>query len=206
MARTTATVSFQAIELKGSLLPGSLLEQVARLQAPLQKEADYGLPKGERLRERIDAAWVRLKEIWEEYKDLRERAAQGVSGLHTTVRILREVLGWPDLQPCSGWQHGDAHFPITHRAFEGAVPQLLDQLGLLGMEHQALGLDQALIHQPWAERHRQLASVHALQPGGHVLAADRLLLHLEAMPSQRLMQQRGDFAAGHQDLAGCGIF
>ena len=30
MARTTATVSFQAIELKGSLLPGSLLEQVAR--------------------------------------------------------------------------------------------------------------------------------------------------------------------------------
>ena len=125
MARTTATVSFQAIELKGSLLPGSLLEQVARLQAPLQKEADYGLGKGERLRERIDAAWVRLKEIWEEYKDLRERAAQGVTGLHTSVRILREVLGWPDLQPCSGWQHGDAHFPITHRAFEGAVPLIL---------------------------------------------------------------------------------
>ncbi|MCX5969745.1 MAG: N-6 DNA methylase [Cyanobacteria bacterium] len=125
MPRTTATVSFQAIELKGSLLPGSLLEQVARLQAPLQKEADYGLGKGERLRERIDAAWVRLKEIWEEYKDLRERAAQGVAGLHTSVRILREVLGWPDLQPCSGWQHGDAHFPITHRAFEGAVPLIV---------------------------------------------------------------------------------
>jgi hypothetical protein len=71
MPRTTATVSFQAIELKGSLLPASLLEQVARLQAPLQKEADYGLGKGERLRERIDAAWVRLKEIWEEYRDLR---------------------------------------------------------------------------------------------------------------------------------------
>ena len=93
MARTTATVSFQAIELKGSLLPGSLLEQVARLQAPLQKEADYGLPKGERLRERIDAAWVRLKEIWEEYKDLRERAAQSTAGLHASARILREVLG-----------------------------------------------------------------------------------------------------------------
>ena len=125
MARTTATVSFQAIELKGSLLPGSLLEQVARLQAPLQKEADYGLGKGERLRERIDAAWVRLKEIWEEYKDLRERAAQSVTGLHASMRILREVLGWPDLQPCSGWQHGDAHFPISHRSFEGAVPLIV---------------------------------------------------------------------------------
>ena len=125
MARTTATVSFQAIELKGSLLPGSLLEQVARLQAPSQKEADYGLARGERLRERIDAAWVRLKEIWEEYKDLRERAAQSTAGLHTSVRILREVFDWPDLQPCAGWQHGETQFPITHRAFEGAVPLIL---------------------------------------------------------------------------------
>jgi hypothetical protein len=39
MPRATATVSFKAIELKGSLLPASLLEQVARLQAPMQKEA-----------------------------------------------------------------------------------------------------------------------------------------------------------------------
>ncbi|MEB3331773.1 MAG: N-6 DNA methylase, partial [Synechococcaceae cyanobacterium] len=125
MPRATATVSFQAIELKGSLLPGSLLEQVARLQAPQQKEADYGLAKGERLREQIDAAWVRLKEIWEEYRDLRERAAQSTVGLHLAQRLLREVLGWTDLKPCSGWQHGDSHYPITHRAFEGSVPLIL---------------------------------------------------------------------------------
>ncbi|GDX77653.1 hypothetical protein LBMAG41_27320 [Cyanobium sp.] len=125
MPRTTATVSFQAIELKGSLLPGSLLEQVARLQAPMQKEADYGLAKGDRLRERIDAAWVRLKEIWEEYRDLRERAAPSTAGLHCGQRLLREVLGWPDLQPCNGWQHGESQFPITHRAFEGTVPLIV---------------------------------------------------------------------------------
>jgi hypothetical protein len=125
MPRTTATVSFQAIELKGSLLPGTLLGQVARLQVPLQREAEYGLAKGERLRERIDAAWVRLKETWEEYKDLRERAPQSVTGLHASMRLLREVLGWPDLKPCSGWQHGESHFPITHQAVEGAVPLIL---------------------------------------------------------------------------------
>jgi hypothetical protein len=125
MPRATATVSFQAIELKGSLLPASLLEQVARLQAPQQKEADYGLAKGERLREQIDAAWVRLKEIWEEYRDLRERAAKSTAGLHLAQRLLKEVLGWTDLQPCNGWQHGDSHFPITHRAFEGSVPLIL---------------------------------------------------------------------------------
>ena len=125
MPRATATVSFQAIELKGSLLPASLLEQVARLQVPQQKEADYGLAKGERLREQIDAAWVRLKEIWEEYRDLRERAAPSTAGLHLAQRLLREVLGWTDLQPCNGWQHGDSHYPITHRAFEGSVPLIL---------------------------------------------------------------------------------
>jgi hypothetical protein len=125
MPRATATISFQAIELKGSLLPASLLEQVARLLAPQQKEADYGLAKGERLREQIDAAWVRLREIWEEYRDLRERAAQSTAGLHLAQRLLKEVLGWTDLQPCSGWQHGDSHFPITHRAFAGTVPLVL---------------------------------------------------------------------------------
>jgi hypothetical protein len=101
----------------------------------MQKQADYGLARGERLRERIDAAWVRLKQIWEEYKELSERAPHGTAGLHASLRLLREVLDWPDLQPCSGWQHGDAHFPITHRAFtepqaqpsssQGAVPLIL---------------------------------------------------------------------------------
>jgi len=128
MPRTTATVCFQAIELKGSLLPGSLLEEISKLNRPkdlLLESHDYGLARGERLRERIDAAWVRLKEIWEEYRDLRERAAQSTAGLHCGQRLLREVLGWPDLQPYSGWEHGESHFPITHRAFEGAVPVIL---------------------------------------------------------------------------------
>ena len=95
MARTT--VSFQAIELKGSLLPGSLLEQVAHVLAPMKKKVDYGLAMGERPQERIDAAWARVKEIWEEHKDLRELATESVTGLNASMRLLREVLGWPDL-------------------------------------------------------------------------------------------------------------
>lgn len=34
MARATATISFQALELKGSLLPASLLEEVSKLNRP----------------------------------------------------------------------------------------------------------------------------------------------------------------------------
>ena len=53
MARTTATVSFQALELKGSLLPASLLEEVSKFSRPkelLLEPKDYGLGKGEGLR------------------------------------------------------------------------------------------------------------------------------------------------------------
>jgi hypothetical protein len=128
MARTTATVSFQALELKGSLLPASLLEEVSKLNRPkelLLEGHDYGLSRGERLRDRIDAAWVLTKELWEEYGNLRERAGQSTAGLHFGLRLLNEVFGWSGVEPCHGWQHGESRYPITHRAFGGTVPLIL---------------------------------------------------------------------------------
>jgi len=107
MARTTATVSFQALELKGSLLPASLLEEVSKLNRPkelLLEGHDYGLSRGERLRDRIDAAWVLTKELWEEYGNLRERAGHSTAGLHFGLRLLKEVFGWSGVEPCHGWQ------------------------------------------------------------------------------------------------------
>ena len=128
MSRNTATVSFQALELKGSLLPASLLEEVSKLNRPkelLLEGHDYGLSRGERLRDRIDAAWVLAKELWEEYGNLRERAGQSTAGLHFGLRLLKEVFGWSGVEPCQGWQHGQSRYPITHRAFDGAVPLIL---------------------------------------------------------------------------------
>ena len=92
MARTTATISFQALELKGALLPASLLEEVSklnRLKELLLESHDYGLSRGERLRDRIDAAWVLTKELWEGYGNLRERAGQSTAGLHFGLRQRR---------------------------------------------------------------------------------------------------------------------
>jgi hypothetical protein len=128
MARTTATVSFQALELKGSLLPASLLEEVSKLNRPkelLLEPHDYGLSRGERLRDRIDAAWVLTKELWEEYGNLRARAGQSTAGLHFGLRLLKEVFDWSGVEPCHSWQHGESRYPITHRAFGGAVPLIL---------------------------------------------------------------------------------
>lgn len=128
MARTTATVSFQALELKGSLLPASLLEEVSKFSRPkelLLEPKDYGLGKGEGLRERIDAAWVLTKELWEEYTDLSDRAGKSIAGQHFGTRLLKEVFGWRGTQPCNGWQQGESHYPINARAFDGAVPVIL---------------------------------------------------------------------------------
>ena len=128
MARTTATVSFQALELKGSLLPASLLEEVSKFSRPkelLLEPKDYGLGKGEGLRERIDAAWVLTKELWEEYTDLSDRAGKSIAGQHFGTRLLKEVFGWRSTQPCNGWQQGESHYPINARAFDGAVPVIL---------------------------------------------------------------------------------
>jgi hypothetical protein len=132
MSRQTATVTFQALELKGSLLPASLLEEVSKFNRPkelLLEPQDYGLSKGERLRDRIDAAWVLTKELWEEYRDLEQRAGLSNAGLHFGLRFLQEVLNWTEVEPCNGWQQGESRYPITHRAFEGAVPLILRGIG-----------------------------------------------------------------------------
>jgi hypothetical protein len=128
MTRATATVTFQALELKGSLLPASLLEEVSKFNRPkelLLDPHDYGLSRGERLRDRIDAAWVLTKELWEDYGNLKERVGASTAGLHFGLRLLREVFGWSGVEPCSGWQQGESRYPITHRAFDGAVPLIL---------------------------------------------------------------------------------
>ena len=131
MPRTLSTVAFQALELKGSLLPSSLLEAIAQLDRPkelLLTPADYGLPRGERLRDRLDAAWVRVQAIWADYRSQSEQRSARDASVAMAQRLLTEVLGWPALHACKGWQQGELHYPITHRAFDGAVPLIIEGL------------------------------------------------------------------------------
>jgi hypothetical protein len=59
----------------------------------LLEAADYGISRGERLRDRIDASWVLTKELWEEYVHLKERAGEITAGLHFGLRLMKEVFG-----------------------------------------------------------------------------------------------------------------
>lgn len=128
MSRNTATVTFQALEIKGTLLPASLLEEISKLERPkemLLEPGDYGLSRGERLRDRIDAAWVLTKELWEEYGNLRGRAGQSIAGQHFGMRLLREVFSWSGIEACNGWRQGESSYAINYRAFAGSVPLIL---------------------------------------------------------------------------------
>jgi len=129
MPRAASTIAFDALQVVGGLLPASLLEAVAALKAKQQDPADYGLAKGERLRDRIDQAWSNLKVIWGEYQGLRQRVDSDVAGLHVSRRLLREVFDWSEVEPVNGWNQGEYAYPITHRAFGGSVPLILKGIG-----------------------------------------------------------------------------
>jgi hypothetical protein len=126
MATPTTTISLDALQVVGGLLPSSLLQTVGELKAKQQDPWDYepALKKGG-LRDRIDQAWVDLKALWAEYQRLRLHADHDVAGLHMARRLLKEVFSWSDVEPVNGWQQGEFSYPITHRAFGGAVPLVL---------------------------------------------------------------------------------
>jgi hypothetical protein len=139
--RRSATLQFNAIQLVGGLLPASLIEQIVRQQAPRQKATEYGLPTNQRLQVTIDQAWSRAKALWKESQDLRSRGEDTPWALWFTRRLLEQVFGWSDPQPCPPRQIGDALFPISHQAFAGTVPLVLTGLpnGELDKGHTAFG-------------------------------------------------------------------
>ena len=144
MARTTATVIFQALELKGSLLPASLLEEVSKFNRPkelLPDPHDYGLSRGERLRDRIDAAWVLTKELWEDNGNLKERAGGSTAGLHFALRLLRG-LGRSALAQRYGLHGlGEAKAYLADPLLRQRLEQVIDVI-----HHQLQQPDQTLEH------------------------------------------------------------
>jgi hypothetical protein len=135
--RRSATLQFNAIRLVGGLLPASLIEQIARQEAPGQKASDYGLPKNLRLQVAVDQAWVTARALWQEAKELSSRGEGTPWRVWFSSRLLREVFGWDDLTGCEPRRIEEALYPISHQAFGRKVPlvltpvesELLDQGG-----------------------------------------------------------------------------
>jgi lipopolysaccharide transport system permease protein len=126
--RRSATLQFNAIRLVGGLLPASLIEQIARQEAPGQKASDYGLPKNLRIQVAVDQGWSRARALWQEAKEFSSRGEGTPWRAWFSSRLLREVFGWEDLASCELRRIEEALYPISHQAFGGKVPVVL-QLG-----------------------------------------------------------------------------
>ena len=141
--RRSATLQFNAIRLVGGLLPASLIEQIARQEAPGQKASDYGLPRNLRLQVAVDQAWSRARALWQEAKELSSRGEETPWRVWFSSRLLREVFGWDDLAACEPRQIEEALFPISHQAFGGTVPLVLTSVASewLDQGNKAYGQD-----------------------------------------------------------------
>ena len=114
-----------AIRTVGGLLPRDLLARVAQGDRDLEgtKQASYHVPKNERLGERIDQSWSRLRGLWESF---REGGELGPSEHHIGptrsqwLLPLFESLGYGRLQPSSAVEIEGKSFAISH--FWGPVP------------------------------------------------------------------------------------
>ncbi len=112
--RRSATLQFNAIRLVGGLLQASLVEQIARQEAPGQKASDYGLPKNLRIQVAVHQAWSRARALWQEANELSSRGEEAPWRVWFSSRLLREVFGWEDLASCEPRRIEAALYPISH--------------------------------------------------------------------------------------------
>ncbi len=128
VARARINGSFTALQVAGGLLSPEFLTKVARLEAPRQRRADYGLVPSLELKEEIGRYW-RIGSHWHG-RYLRERQrldrdATKVGIANWLEPFCSELLRYQDLAPTSSRHFDDREFKISHQAWGGSVPFLL---------------------------------------------------------------------------------
>lgn len=115
--------------LEGGLLPADLLNQLDALQLPGQKPGEYDIPKGLSLRDEIGRYWRIAQAQWASFDAKRQRedlANPTATAQRWMESLLTQVFGFSDLTEAGHARViSERHFPITHHAFDGAVPLVL---------------------------------------------------------------------------------
>ena len=116
-SRTTG-LNLPALRLEGSLFLPDILEKAALGQGRLQTEADYGLPKGLKLRDEASRAFQIASAQWRSFAALLERSDFNPQRASTQFvsELLRDALAYPAVAAVSGVSIGDRTYPITHLA------------------------------------------------------------------------------------------
>ncbi|WP_306533664.1 Eco57I restriction-modification methylase domain-containing protein [Geobacter sp.] len=119
---------FVALRLEGGILPAEFFQKVAALTAKKQKNSDYRLAKGLNIRDEIGRGWRIAVAEWQEYQEHRIRtgADQNEIGImRWLTSLLKQVLGFEDLNASDRIFHAERSFPINYRGESNIVPMVL---------------------------------------------------------------------------------
>ena len=140
--RATSTLNLPTLKLEGGLFLPDMLEKAALGQARLQTEADYGIPKGLKLKDEYSRAFQIACAQWRSFAPLLERTdydAQHATATFVT-ELLRDAFGYAAVGAITSITLGDRSYPITHLASSPQHPELA--LPIVVAPH-TLGLDDA---------------------------------------------------------------
>lgn len=120
--RTSSTLNLPTLKLEGGLFLPDMLEKAARGSAQWQTEADYGTPKGLKLKDDYSRAFQIACAQWKHFSAQLERADIDAVALTQAFvqELLRDVFGYTNLQTCPGITLDDRVYPVSLLA--GGVP------------------------------------------------------------------------------------
>jgi hypothetical protein len=122
LRKTQAALNLPTLTLEGGLFLPDQLEKAALGRAQCQTEADYGTPKGLKLKDDYSRAFQIACAQWKHFAAQLERTDVDAAALtHTFVQeLLRDVFAYTNLQDCSGIALAERYYPI--RLLAGQVP------------------------------------------------------------------------------------
>ncbi len=141
----TATLNLPTLKLEGGLFLPDVLEKAALGQARLQAEADYGIPKGLKLKDEYSRAFQIACAQWRSFAPMLDRTdfdAQRATATFVT-ELLRDAFGYASLGAVSGIELGERGYPITHLASAPHQPLHPQHPLPIVVAPHTLGLDEA---------------------------------------------------------------
>ena len=116
--KTQATLDLPTLKLEGGLFLPDQLEKAAQGRASAQSEADYGTPKGVKLKDEYSRAFQIACAQWQHFAAQSERADVDDHALTQSyvAELLRDALGYAAAQSTATVQAGAFAYPVSFMA------------------------------------------------------------------------------------------
>lgn len=121
LRKTQAALNLPTLTLEGALFLPDQLEQAAPGRADWQTEADYGTPRGLKLKDDYSRAFQIACAQWKHFAARMERAdVEGYAITRTFVQeLLRDAFGYTAVQTCGGITLNERTYPVSLLADTG---------------------------------------------------------------------------------------